>query len=118
MPYYLLSIKHEIIAESETNNFTETGHVVVVAASRDLLPRVRENKDVFIKASNVSKDWDWSKLSKYMKNKVVQYYNNGEYLKIQSVHNTHSLTNNKLCCGDHSALIKLQVSKGITDGIL
>lgn len=116
MPYYLLNFKYEVIAESDTNTFSEKGYMVIKADSRDALYMPVERKTV--SAPKVVQDWNFSVIPAHKRKSVVKLYEENNFEKLKSIINKYNVSPAPLCCGENRKLITYQVKKAIDNGSL
>lgn len=116
MPYYLLNYKYQVIAESDTNNFTQKGYMVVKAENQDVLYSPVERKT--ISTPKVVREWNFSLIPLSKRKSVRKLYENNEFEKLKAVINKYNVSPAPLCCGENRKLITYQVKKAIDNGNL
>jgi len=116
MPYFLLNHKYEVIAESDTNTFSEKGYMVIKADNKDSLHTPVQRKT--ISAPKVVQEWNFSLIPKHKRKAVIKLFEEDNFEKLKSIINQYNVSPAPLCCGENRKLITYQVKKAIENGNL
>lgn len=116
MPYFLLNHKYEVIAESDTNTFSEKGYMVIKADNKYSLHTPVQRKT--ISAPKVVQEWNFSLIPPSKRKAVIKLYEENNFEKLKSVINKYNVSPTPLCCGENRKLITYQVKKAIENGNL